>query len=185
MNQSIAALIFKSSWGFLIFIAILAQLLFEDQPKRKAGFLVNLIVIIPFVVVLVLFYLGRYFGTYDSTLATRISGTVVLMIGLIMYTISHFFLRRNWSLSGSVKENHTLVMNGPYKIIRHPMYLSMILVVLGSGFLIANYIILLFTPIAGIVYYLRSRKEEVLLKEEFPEYIQYAQKTRMLVPWIL
>ncbi len=185
MTQEITVIIFKSVWGFLLFIAVLAQILFEDRPKRKAGFIINQLVITPFVVAFGLFYLGRYFGTYESTLATRIGGTVLLALGMIGYIISHFYLRRNWSLSASIKEGHKLIKNGPYRLVRHPMYSSMILVVLGSGFLIANYIIILFTPIVGIAYYIRARKEEALLREEFSEYDQYARGTKMLIPGVL
>lgn len=184
MTPEIAIMIFESSWGLLLFIAILAQILFEDQPKRKAGVVTNLLVITPFVIVFGLFYLERYFGTYETTLATRIAGTFITIIGLIGYILSLLYLRSSWSLSASVKEGHKLVVSGPYKFVRHPMYSSMILLVLGSGLLIANYMMVLFTPLICIVYYIRARKEEELLKEEFLEYDQYSRNAKMLIPRI-
>jgi protein-S-isoprenylcysteine O-methyltransferase Ste14 len=185
MTERVAIIIFQASWFFLLFVAVLAQIFFEDKPKRKAGFIINMLVITPFVVAFGLFYLRRYFGTYESVITTRIGGTILLALGMIGYIVSHFYLRRNWSLSASIKEGHKLIKNGPYRLIRHPMYSSMILVVLGSGLLIANYIIILFTTIVGIAYYIRSRKEEALLREEFPEYDQYAKGTKMLIPGVL
>ncbi len=184
MTQEIAIVIFELSWGLLLFIAILAQILFEDQPKRKAGFVTNLIVITPFICALGLFYLERYFGTFDSNLITRIIGVVITLLGVIGYIVSLLFLWRNWSISASIKIGHKLVKNGPYRLVRHPMYFSMTLIVLGSGLLIANYIMLLFTPIVAYVYYIRAVKEEELLREEFPEYKQYSRETRMLIPGV-
>ena len=67
MTYVIALIIFKSVWGLLIFIAMVAQILFADKSKRKAGVITNLLVITPFVVVLGLFYLERWGGTYEST----------------------------------------------------------------------------------------------------------------------
>ena len=184
MTQETAVTIFKSSWGLLLLIALLLQILFEDKPKKKAGFITNLLVITPFVVVFGLFYVRFYFGTYESTLTSRIVGTVIVILGMIGYILSLFSLRRNWSISASVKEGHKLVKSGPYKFVRHPMYSSMIVIVLGSGLLLSNYMMILFIPVVSIVYYIRARKEEELLRGEFPEYERYARETRMLIPGI-
>lgn len=184
MTEETALTIFKYSWGLLIFIAILAQILFEDKPKKKAGFVTNLSVVTPFIFVFGLFYLGAYFGSYDSTIITRVAGTVITVLGMISYVIAILFLRKNWSLSASIKEGQKLVRSGPYRCVRHPIYSSMILVFFGSGLLIGNYLILLCTPIVGVAYYMRARKEEALLNEEFPEYSEYTRETKMLIPGI-
>ena len=186
MTPQINIIIFKSAWGLLFLIAMVAQILFAKKSKRKAGLLTNLLVIIPFVVVLGLFYLERYFGSvYMSTPVTWIAGAALLGLGTVGYIISHFYLRSNWSLSASIKEGQKLITNGPYRLVRHPMYSSMTVIVLGSGLLISNYLILLFTPGVFIVYYIRSKKEETFLRVEFPEYIQYTRVTKMLIPGIL
>jgi len=64
------------------------------------------------------------------------------------------------------------------------MYSSMIVVVLGTGLLIGNYMMILFLPVVSIIYYIRARKEEELLRREFPEYERYTRETRMLIPGI-
>ena len=43
---------------------------------------------------------------------------------------------------------------------------------------------ILFTPVVGIVHYIRVRKEEELLLEAFLEYDQYTRETKMLIPGI-
>jgi protein-S-isoprenylcysteine O-methyltransferase Ste14 len=60
----------------------------------------------------------------------------------------------------------------------------MIVIVLGSGLLLSNYMMILFTPVVGFAYYVRAGKEEALLIGEFPEYERYARETRMLIPRI-
>jgi protein-S-isoprenylcysteine O-methyltransferase Ste14 len=186
MTPQINIIIFKSAWGLLFLIAMVTQILFANKSKRKAGLIANLLVIIPFVVVLGLFYLERYFGSvYMSTPVTWIAGAALVGLGTVGYILSHFYLRSNWSLFASIKEGQKLITNGPYRLVRHPMYSSMTVIVLGSGLLISNYLILLFTPGVFIVYYIRSKKEETLLRVEFPEYIQYTRGTKMLIPGIL
>ena len=184
MTERAAVIIFESSWWLLLVIAVLAQILYKDRPKKQAGLITNLLIITPFVLVFGLFYLRGYFATYESTLATRIAGTIITVFGMLGYILSHFYLRRNWSLSASIKEGHKLVKNGPYRFVRHPMYSSMTVMVLGSGLLTANYAIILCTLVVGIVYYIRARKEEALLRGEFPEYDQYVKETRMLIPGV-
>ena len=184
MTQEVAITIFRSIWGLLLFIAVLAQILFEDMPKKKAGFISNMIIITPFVFVFGLFYLGAYFGNYENTVITRITGTVITILGMIGYIISILFLGSNWSLSASIKEGQKLVKSGPYRYVRHPMYSSMILVFLGSGILIGNYLIISCTPIIVVAYYIRAKKEEALLNEEFAEYGRYVRETKMLIPGI-
>ena len=186
MTQYIAIILFKSAWGLLIFIALVAQILFADKSRIKAGLITNLLVIIPFVFVLGLFYLERYFGSvYMSTTVIRIAGAALVGLGTVGYILSHFYLRSNWSLFASIKEGQKLITNGPYRLVRHPMYSSMTVIVLGSGLLISNSLILLFTPGVFIVYYIRSKKEETLLRAEFPEYNEYSRKTKMLIPGII
>ena len=185
MSQQINIIIFKSAWGLLVFTALVAQIIFADKPKKKADLLTDLLVITPFVVVLGFFYLEGYFGRYRGSTTGHITGTVIIAMGIVGYVLSHFYLRSNWSIFASIKEGQKLITNGPYRFVRHPMYSSMTLVVFGSGLVIDNYLVLLFTPIVFIVYYIRARKEEILLNEEFPEYNRYAHGTKMLIPGVL
>jgi protein-S-isoprenylcysteine O-methyltransferase Ste14 len=185
MTERLAILIFGFSWIFLVIAAILAQIIFEDKHKRNAGIIINLLVFTPFVGTIVIFYLKDFVGSYESTFGTMISGIIILALGMIGYIASHYYLRRNWSISASIKEGHTLIKKGPYKIVRHPMYSSMVLIVFGSGLLIADFLLLLFAPLVFIIYYVRATVEEKLLKDEFPEYESYSKITKMLIPGIL
>jgi protein-S-isoprenylcysteine O-methyltransferase Ste14 len=81
-------------------------------------------------------------------------------------------------------DSATLRVNGPYRLIRHPMYTSLILlsiplivqhpepvrIVMG---------ILLVSDLIVKLYY-----EERLLKEKFPEYTAYMGRTKRLIPFI-
>jgi protein-S-isoprenylcysteine O-methyltransferase Ste14 len=186
MVENAAIIVFAVVWWVLIAIAIVAAFMFERKPyMNRAGPIMNALIITPFVFAFGLFYLARYFGIYGVSTIGRISGAFMMVAGLAGYIVSHCYLRENWSLGASVKEGHKLVTGGPYRVVRHPMYSSMILEVLGSGLLLGNYLMIASTIIVGAVYYVRARKEEELLKQEFPEYQGYAAKTRMLMPWLL
>jgi protein-S-isoprenylcysteine O-methyltransferase Ste14 len=182
MTQEVSLLIFRYSWSLLLFITVLYLILFEDWAKTKAGVVTNFIVIVPYLMVFGLYYIRDYIGTYEGTIALRITGATVLFCGMAIYIYSHFLLRGNWSIMASIKKSHQLVKSGLYRYIRHPMYASMLLIVPGSGLLISNYLMLVSTPIVGAIYYIRAKKEEELLTKNLPGYELYVQETKMFIP---
>lgn len=185
MADVVALSIFAFTWWFLLAVAVIAQVMTQSIPlKRQAGPITNALIVTPFVLALGLFFLGRYFGSYQGTPITRGVGAAITCLGLIAYTASHLYLRKNWSMAASIKEGHVLITGGPYRVVRHPMYSSMILVVLGSGLLADNSLMIVSTVFLGLVYYLRARKEEEFLGQEFPGYRDYVKRTKMLVPWL-
>jgi protein-S-isoprenylcysteine O-methyltransferase Ste14 len=82
------------------------------------------------------------------------------------------------------RQNHLFVERGPYRLVRHPMYLAVLSVsvaLVGEAFTIARGAIwlgLLLTIILKILY------EEQLLAARFEAYSQYRQRTRRLVPYL-
>ncbi len=77
-----------------------------------------------------------------------------------------------------------LISSGPYKFIRHPMYAST-LVIIWSGILgHFSQINLIVGVIVTIVISIRMMVEEQYLIEIYPEYADYSQKTKMIVPFI-
>jgi protein-S-isoprenylcysteine O-methyltransferase Ste14 len=185
MTSQLAYLVFVSVWWVLAAAALFTYLLSGNAPpKRQAGMTANLLVIVPFALVTILFYLGRYGGVYHGNEVTRTAGGLTAGAGLAGYLLSHLYLRRNWSLAASVRQGQRLVTSGPYRLVRHPMYSSMTAIVLGSGLLTDNYLIVAATIVVGMVYYVRAGREEDLLRQEFPEFEQYASKVTMFIPFV-
>ncbi|MCX5700538.1 MAG: isoprenylcysteine carboxylmethyltransferase family protein [Candidatus Omnitrophica bacterium] len=184
ISQYKAELIFKDIWGFLLIVAIIAQIRFRGKHKQSGGLIARLQVVAPYLVVFGWFSVRVYFGTYKANVIAQLLGLAIMLIGVSGYIAAILYLKQNWAISAAIKEGHSLVKAGPYKMVRHPMYFFMILVVLGSGLLISNYFIILYTPIVTFLYYLRSKKEEEMLKVALPEYEEYIKDTKMLIPFI-
>lgn len=72
------------------------------------------------------------------------------------------------------------ISNGPFRICRNPMYLGMILILLGTTVLLKSVVLLMLPLVFGcIIHIFYIRKEEPNMLEKFGnEYLQYKKKVR-------
>jgi protein-S-isoprenylcysteine O-methyltransferase Ste14 len=85
------------------------------------------------------------------------------------------------SMGAQLYADHWLVTHGPFALVRHPMYLGIILASLG-GLLIYRTWTLLFTTVGFLGLALRARREEQALAAEFGE--QWEEYCRRVPGWI-
>ncbi len=108
-------------------------------------------------------------------------------IGLVALIIFSWVLRslgQNFSTTLTIKKDQTLVIQGPYQWVRHPMYTSFVLLWVGYFLLSTNWFIGL-TGIVGFVWAIvvRTPKEEQMMIERFGnEYITYMKHTGRYLP---
>jgi protein-S-isoprenylcysteine O-methyltransferase Ste14 len=73
-------------------------------------------------------------------------------------------------------QDHTLVTEGPYRWVRHPMYTALFATFVGLALISASWLILILVVAAILVLYARIGKEEAMMIE------QYMQRTGRLLP---
>jgi protein-S-isoprenylcysteine O-methyltransferase Ste14 len=85
-----------------------------------------------------------------------------------------------------VQEGHAVVEDGPYRRIRHPAYAGNLLVALGVGIALANWLSIAALVVVPLLGHLpRIRVEEHALESELGEpYRRYEARTARLVPGI-
>jgi protein-S-isoprenylcysteine O-methyltransferase Ste14 len=106
---------------------------------------------------------------WPHSLALDAAGLAVTVLGAVFAIWSRVTLGRNWSSVPQVKEQHELVVKGPYRIVRHPIYTDLILAVAGTGLALDKGIGLFMALLVFASYCLKSRVEERLMMETFPE----------------
>jgi protein-S-isoprenylcysteine O-methyltransferase Ste14 len=95
-------------------------------------------------------------------------------------------LGRQLRLDAAVGADHELVRRGPYRWVRHPIYTSMLCVILGTGLITAPYPLL---PASILVYLagteIRVRIEDGLLAANFgAAFREYRKSARRYIPFI-
>ena len=84
-----------------------------------------------------------------------------------------------------LKENHELIVQGSYKIVRHPIYTGILIAILGTAIMVGQVRAFVGLAITFFALWHKSGFEEQLMNRQFPEqYKAYAQRVKKLVPWI-
>jgi isoprenylcysteine carboxyl methyltransferase (ICMT) family protein YpbQ len=93
-------------------------------------------------------------------------------------------LGRFWSLHVEIRQEHEFVHHGPFRVVRHPAYSSMVLELLALTFISQAWFTMLAIPLLyGPVLRRRIRLEETALTAKFGEvYAEYRRTTPALIP---
>jgi protein-S-isoprenylcysteine O-methyltransferase Ste14 len=95
-------------------------------------------------------------------------------------------LGKQWRIDAGINTDHELVTAGPYRVVRHPIYTSMLSTFLGTGVLVAPWWLLLVSMavlLAGTE--IRVHVEDSLLSSHFGGRFQdYKQNVRAYIPFL-
>lgn len=148
---------------------------------------------LPLLIAILLLGLGDWFGNswlrekiLEHTNFVGIIGLSIAVLRGIIACRSRYILGKNWSLSVQKKENHELIQNEIYKIVRHPIYTGLLLLFIGNAIIVGDYRGIIAVLIVFISFWYKLLKEEKLLIENFGnQYIEYKKKTKALIPYII
>lgn len=76
------------------------------------------------------------------------------------------------------ERGHTVISSGPYRFVRHPAYVGMILLVLGAPIMLGSWWALIPGVISAVLMIVRTALEDKTLQAELPGYVEYTQHTR-------
>jgi protein-S-isoprenylcysteine O-methyltransferase Ste14 len=142
----------------------------------------------PFLLVAIAVVLIRVFKVHTlavHALGLQVVGVILLAAGLGFAVWARIYLGRNWGMPMTRKDEPELVMSGPYRFVRHPIYSGLLLAILGTA-LATNIYWLIALSVMGLYFVYSARVEERLMTSAFPAaYPSYRAKTKMLIPFLL
>jgi protein-S-isoprenylcysteine O-methyltransferase Ste14 len=113
----------------------------------------------------------------------RVLGLAILVGSTGFALWARIELGTMWSLAPVVKDHHQLRTDGPYRITRHPIYTSILGMLLGTVLVVGLGGSLVILPVGLVVFEIKLRREERLLMTTFPDdYPRYRQRVPHLVP---
>jgi protein-S-isoprenylcysteine O-methyltransferase Ste14 len=133
----------------------------------------------------------QYFTTPSASDALNVALAVLaaaLAVFSVLFVVSAArTLGKQWSLAARVVEGHKLVTEGPYRVVRHPIYTGMLGMLLATC---AATTIPAAVPFAILVFLvgtlIRVRSEEKLLCETFgADFNDYSRRVRGFIPGLL
>jgi protein-S-isoprenylcysteine O-methyltransferase Ste14 len=113
-------------------------------------------------------------------------GSIFYFPGMSLTLWSRLALGNNYFVStgfgAQLFASQQMVTNGPYAVVRHPMYAGIILAALGSLLIYHTWTTVLFACFAPALYF-RARREETALAAEFgQQWQEYCQRVRAFFP---
>jgi protein-S-isoprenylcysteine O-methyltransferase Ste14 len=115
----------------------------------------------------------------------NIVGLALCVVGLTTAIVAVITLRRSYASTLVIWEDHQLITHGIYRFTRHPVYLGVIIAILGVPVYASSLFGLLTMLVLIPILLNRIRMEERLLTEEFGDaYRTYKETTSKLIPFI-
>jgi len=110
-------------------------------------------------------------------------GVVLTAAGVAIAIWARWHLGANWSGVVTLKEGHELIRSGPYRTMRHPIYTGILLALLGTAVALGEVRGLLAVTIAWLSFYMKARREESFLTQEFGDrFGEHTKRTGMFLP---
>lgn len=120
-----------------------------------------------------------------DALIVKLIGLVAECAGLALAIWARRVLGRNWSGEITIKADHELIRNGPYRRVRHPIYTALLAMYAGTAIVSGQMHALVGLALAIIAYLRKTQLEEANLYNAFGEkYGAYRNETSALVPGV-
>lgn len=181
------------TWLIVITYWIISGLMAKKVVSQESFLKRSVFYWLPMIIATLLIGPGDWFGhswfrqqfVAHSNLV-GIIGLSLCVVGAIIACWSRYNLGNNWSISIQKKENHQLIQNGVYSIIRHPIYTGLLLLFTGDSLIVGDNRAIIAVLIVFVSLWFKLKKEEKMLIETFGnQYTEYKTRTKALIPCVI
>jgi protein-S-isoprenylcysteine O-methyltransferase Ste14 len=121
------------------------------------------------------------FPRRELSLAEGLVSSVLILAGDGLAVVALLQIRRSFSI---MPEARALVLSGPYRLVRHPLYLAEGIATVGSVMQFLSVSTVMLVLVQMFFQLRRMQNEEAILLETFPQYAVYTKKTARFIPGI-
>jgi protein-S-isoprenylcysteine O-methyltransferase Ste14 len=146
--------------------------------QKNAKALSTPVVVVLVLAVVGLLYARSLFGHGPVTIGLQVAASVLMVWARITFGMRSFHYAANPTAGG-------LVTNGPYRYLRHPIYAAILLFVWTGVAANPSILSLTLGLVATAMLFLRMRFEEALVRQRYPEYDDYARRTKRVIPFVV
>ena len=180
-----AYLILWVAWWLLILIGRQSGVPSAYDRSQRSILALGIVALVGLVVVPPWEY-ARFAGPIPRDGPLAWLGLGLFAAGIVLQAAAFWVLRGMYTSRLGVQPGHRLITNGPYRLVRHPGYLSNLLCMAAIGLALSSLVGLGLTLLVVPLIVLRIGREEEMLAVEFGQaYERYRQRTRgRLIPCI-
>ena len=156
----------------------------KTKEKEKQQTIVSILSTIVFLAGFILPGLDHRFTWSDVPVYLSIAADIIILFG---YLIIFSVFRQNSYASRiiEISEDQTIISTGLYGIVRHPMYIGVLIMFIPTPIALGSYWGLIPFALLPVSLILRILNEEKVLSDNLKGYKEYCQKTRYrLIPSI-
>jgi protein-S-isoprenylcysteine O-methyltransferase Ste14 len=154
------------------------------KEKEKEQLVIQIVFSLIFLSGFILPGLDKRFGWSDVSSVIVIIADAVIFLGYIL-VFSVFRQNSYASRIVEVEKDQKIITTGLYSIVRHPMYIGVIVMYVPTPLALGSYWGLIPMATIPLALMFRILNEEKVLRKDLPGYTEYCQKTRYrLIPFI-
>jgi protein-S-isoprenylcysteine O-methyltransferase Ste14 len=111
-------------------------------------------------------------------------GVTLILIGALFFTVILITFGQYMTPNPVPRDKAVLKTTGLYKFVRHPMYFTVLVLLLGVILYFQAFYSLIWLVIAFFFLVFKSTFEESYLMKKFPEYSEYRDRTKRIIPFV-
>jgi protein-S-isoprenylcysteine O-methyltransferase Ste14 len=115
---------------------------------------------------------------------TTVAGILLFVAGSTLSTWT-MMVNRHAETTVRIQDGHAVITDGPYRIVRHPMYLGTLIGLPGTALMLGSAWALVPMALIALLFVWRTAREDHALRLELKGYEAYAETTRYhLLPYV-
>ena len=183
--------IISACWIIFLVVWLLAAIFTKRTVYRESG-AQRLRYTIPILIGCYLLFRGYHLPypfnarIIPHTSTILVAAAILCVCGLAFCFWARAVLGGNWSGTVTLKENHELILSGPYRLVRHPIYTGLLAMVVATVMQQGHIAGAIGLILVFVSFWIKLTEEEELMRKQFSDqYLAYEERVKRIVPFVL